>query len=95
MSLLLTLAHSLILNLPLHSLVPSYSKTPNSSVRTFGPSSGTTQTPKPIEYTKDWAATYVGSLKLPALPETTNNDSFFTEGRLFVMMPPFHVTCLG
>ncbi|KAJ8071245.1 hypothetical protein OCU04_001580 [Sclerotinia nivalis] len=52
--------------------------------------SGTTNVPKPITYTNDWAIAYTRALKLDAPAGTECNDIFFRQGRLFVMMPAFH-----
>ncbi|ESZ91289.1 NRPS-like enzyme [Sclerotinia borealis F-4128] len=52
--------------------------------------SGTTNVPKPITYTNDWATVYTRALRLEAPTGTVSNDILFRQGRLFVMMPAFH-----
>ncbi|KAI9647504.1 hypothetical protein NHQ30_003889 [Ciborinia camelliae] len=52
--------------------------------------SGTTNLPKPITYTNDWANAYIRALQLNAPVGAESNDVFFRQGRLFVMMPAFH-----
>ena len=54
--------------------------------------SGTTALPKPIVYTHEWAASYIHATHIEPPRGFQSQDREWQGNRLFVMLPPFHVS---